>query len=546
MYWFNREDLLYYHPNTGGYCYCELLIEPSDLLLQGRIPIVPPGTDMLVEAYEPDGLTLIENVTAYFIGIFAEDTNGEGYFNIRCVTFPPSLCDRCFVLRVVATTPVGSASTTVFDQYTQQYCIDDCCVGIGRLEVGEGAEKQVLTAYRASTRTDKCGNPILRISSFFTCIDNYTGEYWGLARRIIEGINNPSQDDINFGKVTNIRGLFKRLPREVKTTIALNCKTQKTEGTRLFMVQGSDFVPTWKMDEIEGQLSSYQVRINDIEVKIQTSTPFQKIQPYQKTEAQEYFRLDTTVQQCRIWQIFGCASVCPTTGQAKYATLKQGQSLYKVFDANGTPVATSLEDFKTYLLSQDGVSTVTDVSYVYGAYGYDTVLLVEGDGYIPSSFYLNYVGADAAWLLVNEVIDLFNACPSAAIGSISDESDTCPSAVIGNITDEANSTITDTVYSTNVWAVQGGAIASLYNNTVRLDFVSRATSFANSQDILSGEIVGFVINQFIPAVERIITENLPTDVTVIVGTDGFIRWFGPMTTGISYGEVTFTNVIYNI
>jgi len=168
--------------------------------------------------------TLIEDITAYFIGIFAEDTNGEGYFNIRCVTFPPSLCDRCFVLRVRVTTPVGSTSITVFDQYTQQYCIDDCCVGIGRLEVGEGAEKQVITAYRASTRTDKCGNPILRISSFFTCIDNYTGEYWGLARRIIEGINNPSLEDINFGKVTNIRGLFKRLPREVKTTIALNCQ----------------------------------------------------------------------------------------------------------------------------------------------------------------------------------------------------------------------------------------------------------------------------------------------------------------------------------
>jgi len=100
MYWFDLKDLLHYHPNTGGYCYCELLIEPSDLMLQARIPEVSPDTEVYIEAYAPDGVTLLGGITSNFKGIIATDSNGDYYANLQMQTFNSILCEECFVLKV--------------------------------------------------------------------------------------------------------------------------------------------------------------------------------------------------------------------------------------------------------------------------------------------------------------------------------------------------------------------------------------------------------------------------------------------------------------
>lgn len=548
MYWFNKQDLLYYHPNTGGYCYCELLVEPSDLTLQAHVPPVKEGANLYIDAYTPDGETLIAEVTALFKGIIATDTSGSYYVNLQLQSFGALLCDSCFVLRVRVVSRTGSV--TVFDKFTQQYCIADCCSATGELiATSENSpEREVFNDATESIYFDNCGQPIVRIKSTFPCFDNFTNDYYGAAITKIEGVNNLAMVDYVFYKVTNLPGLFKRTPREVKTIISLNCKTQKTEGTRRWMLQGSTPVPSWKMDEMEGQLSAYTITVNGKEYKMETGTPFIKIQPYQKESVAEYFRLDTLLYECRIWQVFGCGTTCLTTQRTGFATLKQGQALYKVFDENGAPIAFTQADFITYLLSQEGITAVEDVSYVYTSYGYSSVLMITSDnGYIPSYFYLNSVGANSKWYMVSEVADLFSGCVPATFGTITDAAAVCPSAVIGTTSDVAASTLSGTVLSFGDWAVQAGSTLTKTGPTVRLSFVSRNVLLANSQAAVGGDIVGYVSWEFVPSEERTLTANLPADTYVTVGTDGTLRWFGALTNVTPmYGEIEFINVTYNI
>lgn len=549
MYWFDIDELLYYHPNTGGYCYCELLVEPSDLMLQARLPKTSSDVNVYIEAFTPDGVTSLGLVTSLFKGIVAVDPSGAYYANIQLQEFSTLLCSQCFVLKVTVIDGEDTgAGTIVFDKFTQQYCVADCCAGFGTLEAGTGEDKKVFNSFNDSALFDNCGNPLVRIKTTFDCFDNFSGDYYGAAIRKIEGINNPSQTDITFYKITNLPGLFKRLPREVKTTVSLNCKTQKTEGTRNWMLQGSVPVPSWKMDEMEGQLSANNILINGIGYKMQTAVPFEKIMPFQKDNAAEYFRLNTVLYECRIWQIFGCGTNCLNTQRVAYAPRRVGEELYKVFDSDGALIAQSEADFITYLLSQPGITAVTDVSYVYTPYGYQSVLMIESDnGYVPSYFYLNYVGANAKWPMVGEVEDLFSGCFPATLGTVTDAAYICSAAVFGTITDASAAQLLDVVYDFGPWQVQAGSTAALTGPTVRIDFVSRNTLLAGSQAALGGDIVGYVTWQFAPSEERVITANLPTDTYVVVGTDGTIRWFGALTAVSGfYGEVEFNNVTYII
>lgn len=548
MYFFNATDeLLFYYPNSGGYCYCERLLNPQDMTLQGKLPKVSASATVVVEAYQPNGVDFIETITPYFKGIIGVDTNGGYYFNLILQSFPPMACLDCFVVRVKVTDVVGGSNVVVFDKYTQQYCVPDCCASEGQLEAGEGDQKEIFTSQRTSSRLDGCGNPIVQIRSTYPCFDNNNGDYYGKAVRIIKGINNSTPDDVVFYKITNIEALFKRLPREIKTTISLNCKVQKTESTRQWMLQSKQFVPTWKMDEMEGQFLANVMLINGTEYRIQTTVPFSKVAPYQRFEVQEYFRLDTVVEACRIWQIFGCGTNCVDLNRLAYAPLKVGETLYKVFDSDGALIALTQADFVTYLLSQEGITAVTDVSYVYASYGYSSVLMIESEnGYVPSYFYLNYVGANSKWPMVAEVIDLFIGCQPAVVGTITDASYACDAAALGTITDVAASLITQTVLDFGDWTVQPGSIATLVGPTVRLTFTSRNLLLANSQAQI-GDVVGYVTDSFVPAEERTLTANLAADTYVVVGQDGTIRWFGPLTDSTpSYGEVEFINVTYNI
>src|SRR5690606_5402149 len=96
---------------------------------------------------------------------------------------------------------------------------------------------------------DQCGEKLVRLISRFPCYDAFTGEYYAIPDDVIGG-----SADFAYTKVTSIRGRFVQRPREIVRQISYNCKLQRSESARQFLLEGYDIFPAWKMDEIEGQL----------------------------------------------------------------------------------------------------------------------------------------------------------------------------------------------------------------------------------------------------------------------------------------------------
>lgn len=538
MYWFNKDELLYYNRNQAGYCYCDIIVKPQDLILQAFMPSVTSAVAYTIKAYTPDGVTELLDLAPFVKGLFAIDNTGRTYCTFELQSFPSSLCNECFLVRFTVTDLVGGVNRVLFDRYTQEYCIKDCCTIIGDLTASDDFEQETFTFSNGATSyIDECGKPIVRIESTFPCIDKYTGDYYGAPSVKIKGINNDALDNVPYRKISNHYALWKRLPREINTTIALNCITQKTEGAKLYMLQSSQPVPMWKMEELENMLSSNNILVNGVQYQLQTSTPFERIRPYQINAVREFYRFEIMLRSCRVWQIFGCAPICKVSNNLKYVPITTEPSYF--YDPNGVLIANTTDEFITYLLSLPDVDNVQDVSYAYLAFGYNTVLQVETtSGYIPSFFYINGRGEEYKVFTTDEVIDLNIGCAKAVIGVITDQDGACPAATFGTIADAAQSQLTDTVYPINQWTIEPGAMTTLSGNWVRLYFTARNVNLANSQNELAAEIVGFVLPQFAPSEQRVIVDNLPANTTITVATDGTIRWYGPLTSStVSYGEV---------
>lgn len=141
MVWINDLLLLqYYNQSTWAECYCDLMVDPSDLILQALIEYSPSGEyTLLVEVMQPDGTIVLEDATSYFEWYVFQAPNGNYYMNMRAMRFSPAMCaNSCFILRVTIkrkenySSGIGGEVTTIyrtiFQKYTERYCIDNCCL----------------------------------------------------------------------------------------------------------------------------------------------------------------------------------------------------------------------------------------------------------------------------------------------------------------------------------------------------------------------------------------------------------------------------------
>lgn len=140
MVWFDSlEYLQYYNQTPGVDCYCDLLVDPNDLILQAEIPYSPSGQYIvLIEVLQPDGLVVFEDATQYFQWYAFQANNGNYYINMQALRFSPAMCaNSCFILRVTISrvevygTVIGETQTInriVFQKYTERYCVDNCCI----------------------------------------------------------------------------------------------------------------------------------------------------------------------------------------------------------------------------------------------------------------------------------------------------------------------------------------------------------------------------------------------------------------------------------
>jgi len=137
--WINSlDDLQFNNPTQGVDCYCDLLIEANDLILQAIVTPSPTGQySLLIEVMQPDGLVVFEDATMYFEWYVFQGVNGVFYMNMRAKRFSPAMCaNSCFILRVTINRiewissggGVVSVPRVIFQKYTERYCIDNCCV----------------------------------------------------------------------------------------------------------------------------------------------------------------------------------------------------------------------------------------------------------------------------------------------------------------------------------------------------------------------------------------------------------------------------------
>lgn len=125
--WINRKN-----PNDP--CFCEHIIYPNDMVLQGGLfTNIASGFSVQVLVYSIDGLTQYEDATSYFSFYVGVKPNGGKFFNLRLEAFSPEMCNRaCYILRVIVT----ASGKTLFDKFTEHYCQNSCCdiprgIGIG-------------------------------------------------------------------------------------------------------------------------------------------------------------------------------------------------------------------------------------------------------------------------------------------------------------------------------------------------------------------------------------------------------------------------------
>ena len=140
MVWIDSLEYLQYYNQTPGIdCYCDLLVDPNDLILQALVPQSPSGQYVvLIEVLQPDGLVVFEDATQYFQWYAFQASNGNYYINMQALRFSPAMCaNSCFILRVTIKRVenyvdveggINSIQRVVFQKFTERYCVDNCCI----------------------------------------------------------------------------------------------------------------------------------------------------------------------------------------------------------------------------------------------------------------------------------------------------------------------------------------------------------------------------------------------------------------------------------
>lgn len=150
MVWVDSiSQLDFYNPTTvDAECYCETLLDPTDIWLQANLGTL--GTDFVfnISALTPDGNTLIEVVNPENYTIDVVLYGGVYYGNIKFKRFSEALCNNpCFILQVRVSVLIQrqqlNSYRVVFDKYTQRYCIDSCCLIPSGITVQTGQEGQL-------------------------------------------------------------------------------------------------------------------------------------------------------------------------------------------------------------------------------------------------------------------------------------------------------------------------------------------------------------------------------------------------------------------
>jgi len=135
MIWiYDLNNLSYLTTPSWADCYCELITEPNDVLLQAvfNSPFGGGTYNLGIALLSPDGQTVLEDVTSRFEW-YVYQVGDLFYCNLRLLRITDIMCaNKCFIFHVVIKNYIGTPPTiairTAFDAYTERYCVDNCCL----------------------------------------------------------------------------------------------------------------------------------------------------------------------------------------------------------------------------------------------------------------------------------------------------------------------------------------------------------------------------------------------------------------------------------
>lgn len=563
MLWFSdKKELQYYNQSLGVPCYCEELIYPGDMMLQGSIP-GGKGTgnySIGFEVWSTDGNTIYEVATSYFdYYFFTNPINQLHYFTARLKSFSPAMCaHKCFLIRV-GITNVGEPNNYLFANWTERWCISECCDTARGVTISQDGvltnptDGSVGTTVPAGKeKLNDCGEPMIRLISQFDCYDAFTGAYYGRPTHILTGSFVP------FLKITSMKGRIVRRPREIKREISYNCRLQQSESTQQYLLEGFEYFPAWKMAEIENQLHANHIWVDDYvnykEYQYAGGTAFKQIH-----KCTELFKLETTLQDCTQRQVFGCgdcANVVSYNGAAKMYAIPASYAGGAFYGESKQLIANDYIALLDYLRAQNGVIAVSDSDEFEGYYN---VISVFAEGVLPSFFYYDApMNRNRVYgRVVNNIDELTSSvvCAMPISGALTQEDIECIAPENGTVAVENDETVEALVRSTGVWTVwPDDSKAFVSKNQVALTIHSFTNSIVQAPDedvLVDYEIIGIVDAAARPPIIVVLTnannDTIPIGVYVSIDNKGLIRYSGSPTSADESGTtIHLENLVYNI
>lgn len=424
MIWRNSiYDLAYYNTPKGAPCYCEQLVYPSDLVLQGVLPTtLTTGFSMKIQVMSADGLTVYENASSYF-NVYYFNYNGVTYFNLRLASYSPAMCTyKCWILNVY----VGN-NIVLFDKWTERYCQSACCDTPRDITATiDGATITPTTVTAPALPTADCGKPLIRIRSVFDCVDNYNSDFYGTPTNVTQGTAS-----FTFQKITNIVARFRQRPREITREISYNCNLQRSESFKPFLLESfseKGVFPAWKMDELEVMFHANHIYISDFIEEAQYQFAGGVLCEKIGLPCWETFKLKTIIQECTIRQLFGCAENCEISGSLSFLVPEGSNGQY--YTENKVLIG-DYDDLLDWYRNQSGITSVTDTTGEFD--NTDHSFEVEGTGYIPTYFYSSSLtNSDKVFGTTTPEAPVI-LCAMPVVGEIVIEADVCATPVIGTI-----------------------------------------------------------------------------------------------------------------
>lgn len=368
-------ELEYYNSTEPFGCYADAVFQPHDILLQANGFNITSSANTTIVVCDTAG-NFIEDVTSYFDTCFCSFSIGGVlyYFvNIRCNNYSPFMVsNRCFTLNVVVTDI--SPGTVVFKKWTQKYEIATAATPV--FASGVSIDGSLLPNCVPGNNPATCVGAVqyTKFGCVFDCIDAYTGDYYAQGSVI-------SGTPFTFNRECYMKAGFRDVPSEVKRTISINCRTQRTETTQKYVLNGKVAYPVWKMLEIQAMMLANHLYVDDFEFQSVGGTVFTQATKQPKN-CIYFYQLSIPLQDCYKWQIFGCVPDCDTL--AYYYLLPV--SFQQIYDDQLRPVARNSGELGIFFRSLPGVSMAQEVGFTLPCPAY-SVMKVQSSGVLPKFIY---------------------------------------------------------------------------------------------------------------------------------------------------------------